>query len=137
MRLWLANTDLKWFDYLSGLPDINEVNFWQPSGHAKFGAIVPGELFLFKLKAPRNVIGGYGVLSQASNLPLSLAWEAMGEKNGVSSFEEMRLRVGQYRSDQTMASDYPADRRCALGRLCHHDWQRQSRRSDAGAVAAR
>lgn len=106
MRLWVANTDLKWFDYLYGLPDVNEVNFWQPSGHAKFGAIVPGELFLFKLKAPRNVIGGYGVLSQASNLPLSLAWEAMGVKNGVSSLEEMRLRVGQYRSDQTMASDY-------------------------------
>ena len=52
VRLWVANTDLEWFDYLSAQPDIDEVNFWQPSGHANFGAIGEGELFLFKLKAP-------------------------------------------------------------------------------------
>lgn len=64
VRLWAANTDLDWFDYLAAQPDIDEVNFWQPSGHANFGAISEGELFLFKLKSPRNVIGGFGVMSQ-------------------------------------------------------------------------
>lgn len=64
VRLWAANTDLDWFDFLSVQPGIDEVNFWQPSGYATFGAIGPGELFLFKLKSPRNVIGGFGVLSQ-------------------------------------------------------------------------
>lgn len=34
-------------------------HLWEPSG----GPIQPGELFLFKLKSPPNVIGGYGVLS--------------------------------------------------------------------------
>jgi putative restriction endonuclease len=106
MKLWVANTDNDWFDFLSGLANVDEVNFWQPSGHKTFGAISPGDLFLFKLKAPRNVIGGFGVLSQASNLPLSLAWEALGQKNGASSFEEMRKRVGQYRSDPRIANDY-------------------------------
>lgn len=39
VRLWAANTDLDWFDYLAAEPDIDEVNFWQPSGQANVGAI--------------------------------------------------------------------------------------------------
>lgn len=106
VKLWVANTDPDWFDYLASQPDVDEVNFWQPSGNSQFAAIQPGELFLFKLKAPRNAIGGFGVLSQASNLPLSLAWEAFGTKNGAPSFLEMRDRVGRYRSDARPGVDY-------------------------------
>ncbi len=98
VRLWAANTDLEWFDYLAAQPEIDEVNFWQPSGHANFGAIGEGELFLFKLKSPRNVIGGFGVLSQSTNMPLSLAWEAFGIKNGARTLSEMRDRILQYRA---------------------------------------
>lgn len=99
VRLWAANTDLDWFDYLAAQPNIDEVNFWQPSGHARFAAIQPGELFLFKLKSPRNVIGGFGVLSQSTNMPLSVAWEAFGVKNGARTYPEMRARILQYRPD--------------------------------------
>lgn len=106
VKLWVANTDPDWFDYLATQPEIDEVNFWQPSGNSQFAAIQPGELFLFKLKAPRNAIGGFGVLSQASNLPLSLAWEAFGPKNGARTLQEMRERVGQYRSDVRLGADY-------------------------------
>ncbi len=106
VKLWVANTDLDWFDYLASQPDVDEVNFWQPSGASNFGAVRKGELFLFKLKSPRNVIGGFGVLSQASNIPLSLAWEAFGTKNGARSFAEMRERIGKYRRDETLAPDY-------------------------------
>jgi putative restriction endonuclease len=105
VRLWAANTDLDWFDYLSTQPEIDEVNFWQPSGHANFGAIAEGELFLFKLKSPRNVIGGFGVLSQSTNMPLSLAWEAFGIKNGARTFPEMRARVLQYRASALTETD--------------------------------
>ena len=105
VRLWAANTDLDWFDYLSVQPEIDEVNFWQPSGHANFGAIGEGELFLFKLKSPRNVIGGFGVLSQSTNMPLSLAWEAFGIKNGARTLPEMRERVLQYRPDARTETD--------------------------------
>jgi putative restriction endonuclease len=97
VRLWVANTDHDWFDFLAAQPNINEVNFWQPSGALNFNAIQPGELFLFRLKAPRNAIGGYGVFQHSSNLPISLAWEAFGIKNGASSLSEMRVRVGKYR----------------------------------------
>jgi putative restriction endonuclease len=106
VKLWAANTDLDWFDYLASQPSIDEVNFWQPSGGMNFSAIHPGELFLFKLKSPRNVIGGFGILSQASNLPLSLAWEAFGIKNGARTLPEMRERVGRYRHDRVPAADY-------------------------------
>ena len=99
VQLWIENTDLDWFDFLAAQPEIDEVNFWQPSGGTNFGAIQPGELFLFRLKAPRNAIGGFGVFSHSSNLPVSLAWEAFGIKNGASSLAEMRLRIGKYRND--------------------------------------
>lgn len=105
VRLWVANTDLDWFDYLAAQPDIDEVNFWQPSGQSNFGAISGGELFLFKLKSPRNVIGGFGVLSQSTNMPLSLAWEAFGIKNGARSLPEMRARILQYRPSARQESD--------------------------------
>jgi putative restriction endonuclease len=106
VKLWVANTDLDWFDFLTAQPDIDEVNFWQPSGTTNFSAIQPGELFLFKLKSPRNAIGGFGVLSQSSNLPLSLAWEAFGVKNGAPSFLEMRQRISRYRRDAAPEADY-------------------------------
>jgi putative restriction endonuclease len=97
VRLWVANTDHNWFDFLSSQRGIDEVNFWQPSGSMNFAAVQSGELFLFRLKSPRNAIGGYGVFSHASNIPISLAWEAFGIKNGASTLQEMRERVGRYR----------------------------------------
>lgn len=103
VRLWVANTDHDWFDFLASQSGLDEVNFWQPSGGMNFNAIQPGELFLFRLKAPRNAIGGYGVFSHSSNLPVSLAWEAFGVKNGASSLAEMRLRIGKYRSSSNLA----------------------------------
>jgi putative restriction endonuclease len=51
------------------------------------------------------MIGGYGVLSHASNLPLSLAWEAFGIKNGANSFSEMRAKITKYRKTP-VAGDY-------------------------------
>ena len=41
VRMWVANTDPDWFDYLASQPEIDEVNFWQPSGSTQFGAIRP------------------------------------------------------------------------------------------------
>ena len=99
LRLWVANTDYRWFSYLSNQPAVDEVNFWQPSGKDSFKAISEGELFLFKLKNPYNVIAGYGVFSQSSNLPLSTAWDAFGNKNGVDNLEEMRRRIATFRND--------------------------------------
>lgn len=96
VKLWIANTDNDWFDFLSAQPNLDEVNFWQPSGRTEFHAIQPGELFLFRLKSPRNMIGGFGVFEQSSRLPISLAWDAFGIKNGAATFDEMSRRVSRY-----------------------------------------
>jgi putative restriction endonuclease len=107
VRLWVADTDSDWFDFLASQAGIDEVNFWQPSGTSNFSAIQPGEFFLFRLKSPRNAIGGYGVFGHASRLPISLAWEAFGIKNGADSYEEMRRRVGKLRErSESPPADY-------------------------------
>ncbi len=96
VRLYVAVTDRSWFDQLAVAPP-QEVNFWQPSGRVNFRALRPGELFLFKLHAPHNYIVGGGVFSNASNVPLSMAWEAFGLKNGVPDLPTMRGRIAKYR----------------------------------------
>ena len=96
INLIIAITDNDWFEMLRGQPNLSEVNFWAPSA-ANFRALQPGELFLFKLRASRNVIGGGGIFAYANALPCSLAWEAFGEANGARSAQEMRTRIAKYR----------------------------------------
>ena len=93
MRLFVGVTDNNWYDFLSRLPDCDEVNFWQPSPATSFRALKPGELFLFKLHSPFDFITGGGVFTRYTTLPVSLAWEAFKEKNGASSFKEMRSMI--------------------------------------------
>lgn len=96
MRIWVGVTDEGWFDSLSARsPD--EVNFWQPSGGREFRALQPGEPFLFKLHSPKNYVVGGGFFVRYSALPCSLAWEAFGEKNGVTNFAEFLARIRKYR----------------------------------------
>ena len=82
INLVIAVTDGDWFEKLRRQPDLGEVNFWAPSA-ANFRALQPGELFLFKLRAPHNVIVGGGIFTYANTLPCSLVWEAFGEANGA------------------------------------------------------
>lgn len=85
MNLFIGITDNDWFRFLSTLPHLDEVNFWQPSGSRMFRALRVGEPFLFKLHHPENFIVGGGVFAHSSLCPVELAWEAFGEKNGVVS----------------------------------------------------
>src|ERR1051325_781840 len=96
VNLVVAVTDDNWFEELHRRQRLGEVNFWAPSA-INFRALRSGELFLFKLHAPRNVIVGGGVFAYATALPCSLAWEAFGEANGAHSAKEMRTRIARYR----------------------------------------
>jgi putative restriction endonuclease len=99
VNLYVGITDYQWFELLSSQsPD--EVNFWQPGGRTVFKALDPGELFLFKLHSPRNFIVGGGVFAHADILPVSLAWDAFGTKNGASTLAEMRGRIAFYRKER-------------------------------------
>lgn len=97
INLVVAVTDSDWFEMLRRQPDLSEVNFWAPSPR-NFKALDPGELFLFKLRAPRNVIVGGGIFAYANVLPCSLAWEAFGQANGARSAKEMREQIVRHRS---------------------------------------
>ena len=82
------------------------MNFWSSSA-TSFKALAEGELFLFKLHAPRNFVVGGGVFFRADTLPCSLAWEAFGEANGAASLVQMRERVAKYRrADRGDRSDF-------------------------------
>jgi putative restriction endonuclease len=102
MKFYAGVTDHDWFEYLRGLPFIDEVNFWQPSPGSLFQVLDKGDIFLFKLhRSPRtnnkDLIAGGGVFASYSVLPISLAWEAFEKRNGASSYSEMRRRLLHYR----------------------------------------
>lgn len=97
MKLFVGVTNDSWFRFLSKRkPD--EVNFWRPRSQMDFKALSPGDLFLFKLHSPLDFIAGGGVYVRHTFLPLSLAWQAFGEKNGVPDFETFESRILDHRS---------------------------------------
>ena len=98
MRGFIGNTDYDWYRFLAAQPDVDEVNFCQPSGGGgRFGAVSPGEPFFFRLKSPHNAIAGFGYFASYSALPAWLAWESFGRTNGAADFDEMRARIERYR----------------------------------------
>ena len=85
MQAYIGITDYEWYQLLGSRPQLDELNFWQPGGNRIFRALQPGELFLFKLHAPRHSLVGGGFFAHATRLPVSLAWAAFGEANGATS----------------------------------------------------
>jgi putative restriction endonuclease len=101
MQYWVSVTDNDWYEFLAELlPD--EVNFWRPTG-GRFAAIKEGSPFLFKLHSPLNYIGGGGFYVRHSVLPLSLAWEAFGSKNGAPDRAASYQRIQRYRGARVRA----------------------------------
>jgi putative restriction endonuclease len=98
INLFVANTDNAWFDFLASEPDLKEVNFWWP-GETNFRALEPGEILAFRLKSPRNKIGGFGIFTDHARLPIQTAWETLGTANGVASLESLRRAIANLRTN--------------------------------------
>lgn len=97
MQGWIAVTHSDWFDFLARQRHREEVNFWSPSDYYAFHGTAGAPLF-FKLKAPRNAIGGFGYVASFSRLPDWLAWECFGEGNGAATFEDFKRRLDSLRA---------------------------------------
>ncbi len=92
MKYWVGVTDNEWFEFLSRT-EVDEVNFWQPSGKAPFVRLEQGAPFLFKLKRPFNHVAGGGYFVKFSILPLSLVWETFEQKNGATSRDRFEIMI--------------------------------------------
>lgn len=100
MEAFLSVTDSDWFRHLSGLEDIDEVNFWSPAPKP-LKNFRRGTPVLFKLKSPYNAIAGGGFFEHFTVLPISIAWDAFGEKNGAASLGGVRSRIARLRHEET------------------------------------
>ena len=98
MKLYVGITDRDWFQFLRARNAV-EMNFWRPRSTSEFGAIKPGEVFLFKTRFPENKIVGGALLVRHTTLPLDLAWSTFSEANGVSSLTEFRSKISSIRGD--------------------------------------
>jgi putative restriction endonuclease len=92
MRGFLAPTEHAWWQFLLRRPDLREVNFWRP-GAGNFVALRAGEPFFFKLKAPHNQIGGFGLFARFERLPVWQAWDVFGKANGASDVWDLARRL--------------------------------------------
>ena len=92
VRAFVGVTDSSWYHFLRARPDLNEVNFWRPSGQG-FGALLSGEPFIFKTHRPNDRLVGGGFLSGSTKLRLSEAWDFFGEANGVPSLDAQRGKL--------------------------------------------
>ena len=107
MKGFIGVTDNDWFAFLAQQPGIDEVNFWQPGGKSQFKSLQPGEPLLFKLHKPyQRYIAGGGFFAHHTTLPISLAWQTFGEKNGAPSYFKMRQLIEEYRQVEPQFENY-------------------------------
>ncbi len=105
MNMFIGLTDYNWYSILKS-KNIDEVNFWRP-GSTAFHALMPNDLFLFKLKKPYYAIVGGGFFVSYSSVPIDLAWKAFGEKNGTKDYQEFRNRITAYREKNRIDTTLP------------------------------
>jgi putative restriction endonuclease len=103
-RMYIGVTDNDWFHFLRNEPEIDEVNFWKPSG-SPFRGLQKGGLFLFKLHSPDNYIAGGGFFMLYDRFPFQWAWGNFGRKNGAASLLQMKRQIEKYRRRPVDPSD--------------------------------
>ena len=108
MRLHIYPTDSDWFEFLAAQPGIDEVNFWRPGGKVTFSQLDPGELLLFRLRAPINKVGGGGFFLHSSIFPANAAWDAFGIKNGTSNYADFMRKIAAFKNFAS-AAEMPPD----------------------------
>ena len=107
MKAYVGVTDGDWYRFLADRPQLQEVNFWRPASGLGFRALQVGEPFFFKSHHPHNRVVGGGFFSGFARLPISAAWELLGEGNGAASEGQMRDAISRYRNEPISRYDDP------------------------------
>ena len=95
----VAVTTRHWFQHLRSISPLDEVNFWRPT--ATPVTEPTGTPWFFKAKSPVNAIVGGGFFTHYSAMPLLIAWDAFGQKNGAPTYQALTgLIVGSRKSPQ-------------------------------------
>jgi putative restriction endonuclease len=109
---YIGVTDHEWFQFLASEPPLDEVNFWRPSDLRTPQQLVPGTPFLFKLRQRfGDHIVGFGIFARHEVLPIWLAWDAFGRKNGGPDFAGLRRQVERLRARTPAHSESGGDYR--------------------------
>ena len=120
---YIGVTDHEWFQFLASEPPLDEVNFWRPSDLRTPQQLVPGTPFLFKLKARHgDHIVGFGIFARHEVLPIWLAWDTFGRKNGGPDFATLRRQVGRLRGGIQSGSNSEGDYRIGCVMLSEPVW---------------
>lgn len=98
VNVYVYPTDRDWYSFLSAQPHLDEVNFWRPGGTQPFRQLTPGDLMLFRLRAPANAIAGGGIYTHFSFAPLIQVWEAFGIKNGTPDYATFLRLIARHKS---------------------------------------
>lgn len=107
MRTYVGVTDSAWAEFLQASPGLDEVNFWRPSADTSFGALQPGEPFLFKTHYPDNSIIGGAFFEGYVPLRVTEAWEFFGPGNGVDSAASLLEATTRYRRASARPGENP------------------------------
>ncbi|MBL8693767.1 MAG: HNH endonuclease [Planctomycetes bacterium] len=102
MEPYIANTDHRWFNYLTSISAagrLDEVNFWSPQAQRPMKAMSPGAPVFFRLKSPISSIAGYGFFAHFAMMPMEEAWTCFGNKNGESERDLFFQQIGGYQEE--------------------------------------
>jgi len=112
---FIANTDRRWFDFLSTRTDdgrVDEVNFWLPKSTRPMKAMSPGEPIFFRLKKPDYCIAGFGFFAHFQVVSIEQAWDLFGWRNGDDAYWSFLQRLAGYRREDLSV---PSNRRKPMG----------------------
>lgn len=105
MQAFIAVTDHDWFSHLSALASLEEINFWQPGGPIPPRQLREGAPFLLKLhKGDGGGIAGFGRFARFDALPVWLAWDVFGDRNGCPDFQSFCRAIDSRRAKAERAS---------------------------------
>src|SRR5690554_480770 len=96
----ISPTDIDWFEFLRESGFNSEINFWTPTLW-NITRLKSGDRLYFMLKSPIRKIGGFGEFKEYVNMPLSVAWNRFGKKNGCKSKQELVDRLNKYKNKRS------------------------------------